>query len=268
MKKVIRHLILLTLLGLPVVASAQANIKKAFDAIIHCKQAQIAQSHSLDKDPVTNKKSGQCDIYNFVLPDSKISLVNDVVAAFNKDSELAYSIRSGTSLPQDQPIVLATGDDADNGIQLSEWNSDYMYALFIAPTSEDREQKHRYAYGLSYKNEKGKIIGKLLITYATTLKARQESAQKLQPAFEKKQRTWFEQIMHNLQMMEPSNSAYRFKLASNTYSLIQDSSKYPEVTAADRYTVREVLKAMISDKKYYSDPVVYSILNRCLITLE
>ncbi|MDE5829174.1 MAG: hypothetical protein K2H48_04200 [Duncaniella sp.] len=269
MKRIFRHLILLTLIAMPAVASAQSNIKKAFDAIINCKQAQITESHSLDKEPDTNKKTGQCDIYNFVLPVEDINLVNNVIAAFHKDNELAYSFKSGTSQPKDEhSIVLAAGEGNDNGVQLSEWGSDYMYALFLAPSSEDKERRHRYAYGLSYKKEKGKITGKLLVTYATTLKVRQDAAQARQGAIVVVAESWFDQVMNCLQKMRISDPTQRMRLASKVYSLIRDSSKYQDVTDADKDTIREVLKAMLTEKEYYSNPVVYSLLNRCLVTLK
>ena len=74
--------------------------------------------------------------------------------------------------------------------------------------------------------------------------------------------------MNCLQKMRISDPTQRMRLASKVYSLIRDSSKYQDVTDADKDTIREVLKAMLTEKEYYSNPVVYSLLNRCLITLK
>ena len=142
-------------------AVAQTNLNAAFDAIIKCRDARIDERHSLEKDPSTNVKTGQSDVYQFELPASKMNLVKNVIAAFGKDSEKAYSINSGTSRPSDPQIALAVGDDNNSGERITEPGYEYAYATFLAPKSEDPSGIYRYAYGVNYKEEGGKVRGTL-----------------------------------------------------------------------------------------------------------
>lgn len=279
MKTYFLRLTVLLLVVAPAVAAAQSNILSAFDAIIQCKEAKITERHNLDKDPSTNVKTGQYDIYNFELPVDKMNLVKNVVKAIKKDSEKSYSFNSGKTLPGESPIAVAVGLDGTTSVSISEPGYDYLYALFLAPSQENPDGIYRYAYGMSYQEKNGRITGKLIITYSTTLKHRQELAKSDSPLVfqkgtffvpgENTQPSWFEQVMQCYQTMATigKEGGSRLRLATKAYSLIQNVSQYPEVTQADKTTVQEVLKVMISDKKY-SDPVLNRLLTRSLATLE
>ena len=89
------RLICLILAVIPMTAMAQSNIKAAFDAIIKNSEAQVSVSHSFEKDTKTGVKKGQADIYEFVLPANKMSLIKKALAAFDKDIPLAYAVKSG-----------------------------------------------------------------------------------------------------------------------------------------------------------------------------
>ncbi len=86
MKTSLLRLLGLMLAVIPITAAAQNNIKSAFDAIIKCPDAKIIESHTLAKDPSTGSKTGQSDIYRFVLPADKAYLIEQVVSAFDKDA--------------------------------------------------------------------------------------------------------------------------------------------------------------------------------------
>lgn len=265
----------------PMMATAQNNIQSAFDAIINCPAAQITEKHTLDKDPSTNVKTGQSDEYNFVLPMSKINLVRNVVLAFDKDSDMAFSINKGKASSKDSSISLAVGDGSENGIRINNPDHEYMYAMFLSPLSEDPDGNYRYAYGINYKEEGNEIKGKLVVTYATTLKYRQQQKQernleilrgfsndyKFNYSTNTTQKTWFEMLMSYLQSMPSANSQTRIALASKAYRLIQESTNYPEVTEADKVAAREILKGMISDKEY-SETVLNKLLNQCLTNIK
>lgn len=277
MKTSLKRLISLMCVITPIIATAQNNIKSAFDAIINCPEAQITESHNLDKNPSTQVKIGQSDVYRFTLPADKINLVKNVVSAINKDSKMAYSINSGKSVKKDAQIHIAIGDGNDEGVYINEPDNEYIYALFLAPKSEDPEGIYRYAYGMNYREADGVISGKLIVTYAMTLQHRQELRKarnhqilnnySLTTLPSSNQKTWLEMMMTYFQSMSQGSTQTRIALATKAYNLIQDIEKYPEVTDADKNTVREILKGMISDKKY-SETILNKILNQCLTNIK
>lgn len=281
MKTSLIRLLGLMLAAIPMMAAAQNNIKSAFDAIIKCPEAQITESHTLEKDPNSGVKAGQSDVYRFVLPADKISLLKKVVSAFDKDADMAYSVNHGKIVDTERDIVLAVGDATGDGVYISSPGCEYIYSLFLAPVSEDPDGRYRYAYGMNYKEEGGKLVGKLVVTYATTLKYRQKAEQERQykvlrsfsngtTVFSSNtpssQQSWFDMLMSYFQSMTSANSQTRIALASNAYKVIRDTSKYPEVTDADKDTIREILEGMISDKNY-SETVLNRLLNQCLAGL-
>ena len=282
MKTSIIRLLSLLLTVLPMSAGAQNSIKSAFDAIIKCPEAQITESHTLDKDPSTGVKTGQSDVYRFVLPSSKTKLLENVVSAFDKDAEKAYSINRGKTVNTERDIILTVGDGyGDDDVCINNPDCEYIYSLFLAPLSEDPEGIYRYAYGMNCKEEGGKLVGKLVITYATTLKHRQqleqerrnkiifgESFSKLDNTYSgSTQQSWFDLLMSYFQGMTSANTQTRIALATKAFKVIRDTSKYSEVTDADKEAVREILKGMISDKKY-SESVLNKLLNQCLVEIK
>lgn len=287
MNKTLLWLSSLLIAAMPLTAKAQSNIKSAFEAIIKCPEATITDSHWLDKDPLTKVKTGQSDVYNFVLPANKMKLVKNVMDAFEKDSEMAYSINKGKANSNNFKITLAVGDGSTNGVSFIEDEGDYEYATFLAPESEDPSGIYRYAYAISYNEKGGKIRGKLVITYATTLMHRQKTERERQYSVlrnlsklrnlstdsedfemgETRQQPWFDTLMSYFQSMTQANSQTRIALATKAYKIIRDTAKYPDVTESDKDTVREILKSMISDKKY-SESVLNELLNQCLVNLK
>lgn len=284
MKKTVLGLISLVIATMPMVAVAQNNIRSAFDAIIKCNEASISETHVLDRDPDTRVKLGQSDVYNFVLPANKINLVKKVIAAFDKDSQNAYGINRGKATNSNRRIELAVGDASGNGVCINEPGREYIYALFLAPDSDDPERKYRYAYGFNYKDDGGRIIGKLIVTYATTLKYRQQvEAEKQKEDFNKlpskwsrsgsfatlantSGQSWFEMLMTYLQAIQPANSRTRISLATKAYTLIRNIKDHPDVTEQDKTAARDVLKGMVDDV-VYRETVLNRLLRQCLAGL-
>ncbi|MCM1356383.1 MAG: hypothetical protein NC212_08270 [Staphylococcus sp.] len=273
MKTSVFGLLSLFLATIPLASVAQTNIKSAFDAIIKCPEAKITESHTLDKDPGTNVKTGQSDVYSFVLPASKMKLVTNVISAFDKDSEMAYGINRGQALDADASVQLVIGDGS-SAVRINEAGTEYLYALYLAPLSEDAVGKYRYAYGINYKEVGRDIVGKLIVTYATTLKYRQQSERERQMdvlrsfsngayVIQGEQQSWFEKLMSYFQSMTTENTQTRIALATKAYTVIRDTAQYPEVTEADKYAIREILEGMLSDRKY-SETVLNRLLHQCL----
>ena len=280
MKKTTFRLMCLLLAAMPVTAAAQANIIKAFDAIIKCKDAKIEASHTMEKDPETFVKTGQCDVYNFSLPAKKINLIDDVTKAFDKDSGMAYSLNSGSTAGTDRRIVLAVSDGSGSGVEVTWAGHEYVYALFLAPKSEDATGNYRYAYALTYAERGDSITGRLAVTYATTLKHRQQkeenrqwkvlgsfSGNNYEFSSNDTQQGWFESLMSYFQSMTTEDSRTRLALATKAYRHIKDLPQYPEATDQDKNAAREILKTMISEKKY-SDPVLNKLLQQCLAAIK
>lgn len=269
----------LLLAVIPLLAAAQTNIKSSFDTLIKCPDVQITESHTLEKDPATNAKTGQSDIYYFTLPANRIKLIENITSAFNKDSEMAYSINSGNKTNTENAIIkLAIGDGSGEGVYINEPECNYIYSLFLPPRSEDPNGIYRYAYGINYKQEGGNIIGKLVVTYATTLKYRQQAQLNRQLNMlnsipngsiivSTPQQTWFDLLMSYFQSMASSSPQVKISLATKAYNVIRDTQEYPEVTENDKNTVREILKGMIADRKY-SDTMLNTLLNQCLVGIE
>ena len=280
MKNSAMWLLCLILSAMPMPAAAQSNIKSAFNALIKSPDVQITESHVLEKDPDTDKKTSQCDVYDFVLPADQFKLIKNIVNAIEKDSQHAYGLYSGRITPSDQEIILAVGDgNGQNEVALTDLGGDYSYAAFLAPKSEDPEGIYRYVYGISYKQLKknDNITGRLVVTYATTLKYRQQAAAEQQQNQWKilnrmnkelsEQDSWFDMLMSYFQSMAEATSKTRIALATKAFKVIRDTSKYPEVTTADKAAIREILKVMVSDSKY-SERVLNKLLNQCLIELK
>lgn len=166
----------LSMLVIPTVAMAQANIKKAFDKFLKSSSVEYTSKHSLDKDPETNKKEGQMDIYEYTIPTKHKNLIKELEKAFEEDKDKAYTIESGTKRNKGSwDVSLAVGNGKGTSVGLGSRKGErYMYSCFIDP--EDKARIYRYAYGMSWLEDGNEITGRLVVTYATTLKYRQNSA--------------------------------------------------------------------------------------------
>lgn len=282
MKTFLLRLLSLSLVLMPMAAAAQTSIKSAFDAIINCPDATVTDSHEFEKDPSTFEKTGQYDSYKFELPAGKMKLVKDLFAAFRKDSDKSYGIYNGKAAKNDSAILMACGDGTGAGVRVNPEGREYIYGLFMAPKSEDPDGKYRYAYAANYEEKDGKIIGRLIVTYALTLKYRQDM-QKYEKALAeqrfwdrsngnevtviKESNRWFDKVMQILQNMPSAKKQTRISLATQTLKLCQSVSKYQEVTAEEKDIIRNLLKAMTDDFTY-QETILNNLLQQCLSSLK
>lgn len=158
------------MLAVPVVTTAQTNIKKAFDKFINSKGVKVDAQHFLEKDPETGQKHGQYDIYTYTIPKSKASLLKDVEAAFDKDREESYSYGSGVNSKGYAGFLLSVGNDGYPVEIGANKGAYYIYSCFSDP--DDVTRKYRYGYGMDRMEQGDSLTGKLVITYATTMKYR------------------------------------------------------------------------------------------------
>lgn len=266
MKTAIFRILSLVLLLSPLRSVAQTAIQHAFQRIIDCKDAKITSTFSLEKDPQTNIKISQADTYDFILPSGKMKLVKDVLEAFDKDSNKSYALYGGTAKKGAAPLSLAVGD-AKSSVRINDPGTEFMYACFLAPEAENKEGIYRYAYGMNYKEEKnGEIVGKLVITYATTLKYRQEVAdvkwEKQLDNWKNSQQSWFDRVVRSMERIPMGGSIAQIQSASKTLIIISEMDKYSDVTEAEKDAIREILAGMLNDSRC-SETSLQAILKQC-----
>ena len=275
MKTTVFRLICFMGLFIPVAANSQTNIKSAFEAIINCPAAEITEKHSLDKDRKTNLKSGQDDIYYFVLPGDKMNLVKNVMAAFDKDKDKAFHVKSGKNSGTKSNIRL--NSSGFNEITVDSPGSKYIYELFSPSKSEDPDGIYRYAYGFNYKEENGVINGKMIINYTTTsdYRKKKEEAENWernlqQTIYIKKaekvtdqdfQQSWFEKVMACINGLKDANSKTRIALATKAYKLVGNINDF-EVTEQDKTTIKNMFNITLQDSAY-KDPALIELLRQC-----
>ena len=158
-------------------AHAQGHIKRAFNALITDTSTKVESTNKLNKDPETGTKTGQLDVYEFTIPASHHNLVEDIKHAFDQDKEKAYSLSSVSTANKRSYnyTSLAVGGE-DNGYPIGDMkNSRYIYALFLDP--DDMSKTHRYAYSMEWCEGAKEIVGKLIVTYATTQDHRRSKRQ-------------------------------------------------------------------------------------------
>ena len=156
---------------------AQGHIKRAFNLLITDTSTKVDSTQKLNKDPETGTKIGQLDVYEFTIPASHHNLVEDIKHAFDQDKEKAYSLTSTSTANKKSYnyTSLAVGGE-DNGYPLGDMkNSRYIYTLFLDP--DDKSKTHRYAYAMEWCEGEKEIVGKLIITYATTQEHRRSKRQ-------------------------------------------------------------------------------------------
>ena len=283
MKTVVFRLLCLLVVLAPAVAASQTNIKSAFDAIIKCPKAEITESHVLNKDRNTNLKSGQDDIYYFILPADRMDLVKKVLTAFDNDLASAYVVKKGRNTGKQSNIQLYSGESTTEfyaTISIDDHGCEYIYELFAPSKSEDPGGAHRYAYGFNYKEEDGKIIGKMVINYATTSEYRQQAQRESQMILladmnkanrgssdVETQQTWFDMVMACVNGIEEANQKTRIALATKAYRLVRDVKSYPEATPQDKKTMAKIFRMMLNKPICAADPILIELLQQCESTL-
>lgn len=274
MKTWIIRLVWLLASVLPLQIAAQSNITKAFDKLLKCSDVVYNESHSLDRNSQTGVKESQSDIYRFTMPIDKKSLIDNILKAFGTDNAMAYSASSGVASKRDSRISVAVGNNDLVSVEVNPAGYNYAYSLFIAPEKENPSGNYRYAYGINWKEgNDGKIIGKLFITYATTLAYRQgqyrNSAKVITindfdtDTIENEH--WFSTLMGYIQGMETVKAdTPRQAIASRIY---EHSKSIPSsVDEKDKSLARDILKDMA--KQSGTSSVTAKLLNAAISNIK
>lgn len=158
-------------------ALAQQHIQEAFDALRQSKaQQEVWSENSVEKDPATGKLEGLTDTYDFVImePGQKgKKLINNILKAFEQDEPAAYSVSRGGQNTSGKYVSLAVGNSNTGGVPIGQIEgSTHIYACFL--DLNDSLRHHRYAYALEWVENAQYIKGRIVKTYATTLKFRQQ----------------------------------------------------------------------------------------------
>ena len=250
----------------PASAIAQTNVKKAFDKLIESKYAEISESHKRENDPQTGEMESMADIYNFTIPADKKDLIKGIEKAFKQDSEKAYGYYSGIKAKKGD-VSVASGPNSSVEI-VNRHNSDYTSALCIDMKKPDHN--YRYAYGLSYYRDGRNISGRLVVTYATTLKYRQNTNSYSYSNSNNNSVTirtnhrqnhnskWFDQFMSKVTGLEfieneGGSSAMVLPLVKDIYTISENCDS--KVTAREREMAVSILTDKLSHKSYKSTTV-------------
>jgi hypothetical protein len=165
------------LMLLPSAVPAQQQIQQAFDALRNSNIKEISSRHSVEKDPDLGTMEGLEDTYDFELTDNRDKrLIDNIRKAFELDEAHAYSVSTGSNGNSEDFVSLAVGDSNKGGVAIGLIkDSKWIYACFLDPN--DTLRQHRYAYALEWAENGNKIRGRIVKTYATTLKFRQSKKQ-------------------------------------------------------------------------------------------
>lgn len=262
-------IIILALL-MPLLASAQNNILKdwkAFESSSYC--TITGEKHAITKDPQTGQKTYHLEYWTFTVPKNYLSYIEQFAKAFTKDSDKAYSIEQGTTTMYDG-VQLAIGSGKNTGTANvgREPGSNYVYCLFLDP--DDPDGNHRYAYALDWCKKGDKYEGTFFITYATTLKYRQEQAEKSNQQSSNDfddsswDNSWFTKFMTLASTVDQGSTKMRKYVAGQIFDLCKTAP-----TQDDKDTAIDVLNSILPDlERDVADPVTPSILRNCIKILQ
>lgn len=147
---------------LPCQAMAQENVKKAFNEFLSSK-ITINLKLSSRKDPATGRLVSQCNLYDFVAPESKRDLIDKICNAFEKDRDVAYwSLIQGAHSSKQEVWNLLYGDDPNNYITVGDKEGYSVVAMNVLDGKD-----HRYSYAMEWRDQpyNSVITGTLMILY-------------------------------------------------------------------------------------------------------
>jgi hypothetical protein len=233
------------LMLLPSAVLAQQHIQQAFDALRNSNIKEISSRHSVEKDPDLGTMEGLEDTYDFELTDNRDKrLIDNIRKAFELDEAHAYSVSTGSNGNSEDFVSLAVGDSNKGGVAIGLIkDSKWIYACFLDPN--DTLRQHRYAYALEWAENGNKIRGRIVKTYATTLKFRQSKKQSrtitvngnnfafgsfFSDADTKPSETWLSEFntYKNLFLKNPDGNAAN-SYATQIYRLCKDAKSLEDV---------------------------------------
>ena len=173
----LRLAVTLLLCYIVTLASAQDNVKRAFDKFINSKKVEVVKSFSEERDiklpnrPLVSK----ADVYSFTIKAKDQKLISEVVAAFEKDrnNENVYQVLNhtgGHGIPTNGRELLV-GSDRKNSVYIGMQEM-LSWQLMCLLDPADASRTHRYAYAIEWNDDpkarqlSKKIRGKLVVTYS------------------------------------------------------------------------------------------------------
>lgn len=163
MKKAIKTAALLAVAMMPVTATAQSNLIKAFDDFTGDKKLKeyIKVNAYTEKDDKDNTMASYYYSYKFEMPLSKRKCIEPVCEAFNKDTGEAYKTHIKNAGIDSEPFVtIAYGKDLDRNMSYGKFiNRNYM-VMFV---KDGKDSLKRYAYTIVWYTDtvKNKFCGML-----------------------------------------------------------------------------------------------------------
>lgn len=178
-----RRILTLALLGClaTMTATAQENVKNAFNEFIASKKVIVTKTISEERDFTKANRPliAKADVYSFTLKKKDRKLIEKVLAAFEKDRsyEYVYTVlthNGGRGVPTNTRELLVgkdVGKDRKNSVYIG-MNDVESWQLLCLIDPADSSRSHRYAYAIEWNDDAkqvqltGKIRGKLAITYS------------------------------------------------------------------------------------------------------
>ena len=171
----LRLAVTLLLCYIVTLASAQDNVKRAFDKFINSKKVEVVKSFSEERDikqpnrPLVSK----ADVYSFTIKAKDQKLISEVIAAFEKDrnNENVYQVLNhtgGHGIPTNGRELLV-GSDRKNSVYIGMQEM-LSWQLMCLLDPADASRTHRYAYAIEWNDDpkarhlSKKIRGKLVVT--------------------------------------------------------------------------------------------------------
>lgn len=157
-------------------AVAQENLEHAFEKFINSKHVTVTKSFSEERDIKQEKRPlvAKADVYTFTLKAKQKKLIDEVLAAFDKDRNnenvyLALNHTGGRGVPTNGRQLLV-GNDTKNAVYIGMDEMENWQLLCLLDPA-DATRSHRYAYAIEWKNPPeltygGMIRGKLIVTYS------------------------------------------------------------------------------------------------------
>lgn len=247
----------------PVMTLAQQNIMKAWHTFETISAVKITgERHAIERDPENGNKTYHFEYWNFSVPKDGLKYIEQFAKAFERDAEKAYSVNEGVTTKNDEiQLAVGTGSNTATAFVGAKKGSHYKYCLFLDP--DDAEGHRRYSYSLDWIESDGQYTGSFIITYATTLKYRQEMSQTNNSVFAP-DISWFSRFMALASTIDRGSPTSRKYIAGQIFDLTKTAS-----SQADKDTAIDVINSLLPNiENKDKDQVTATILRNCIKNLQ
>lgn len=158
-------------------ATAQENVKNAFKKFVSSKKVSVTKTLTQERDFTKDNHPiiAKADVYVFTIKKKDRKLIDEVIAAFEKDREnenvyLMLTHNGGQHVPTNGRELLV-GNDRKNSVYIGMKDIESWQLLCLIDPA-DATRSHRYAYAIEWNDDpkqvllSGKIRGKLVVTYS------------------------------------------------------------------------------------------------------